>query len=440
MSGSISRRLLLGSALTAFVFLGLAGISLDQAHRDSTEKAIQDQLQAHIYLLLATAEEDTQGRPRLPEVLSAPAFNRPDSGLYAQVEGTSDGYQWSSASLLASKLPRLMGLAPGETRFSREQGLLVLQQGIGWEDLEGTSLPYEFAVAIDDSSVAAQQEVFRTTLWSWLGSLGIVLLLVQVLVTRWGLQPIIRIANAVRSIEQGAQNQVTGSVPRELAPLTQNLNSLIRQTQKRQERLRNALADLAHSLKTPLAVLRGSAREQANTELARQIDEQTGRIDLIVSYQRQRLAVAGTSALLSPQPLRPILERICNSLLKVHSDRNLHCELSVSKDFTVRADKGDLFELFGNLLENACKYGKRQIVVRNEGSLVVVEDDGPGIEPNEFKEFLKRGQRGDQQQPGHGIGLAVVQEIIDQYEGSLQVASSSLGGAAIRVQLEPSAR
>jgi len=437
MSGSISRRLLTGSALMAFLFLGLAGVSLEQAHRDSTKRAIQDQLQAHIYLLLATAEEDTAGRPRLPAVLSAPGFNRPDSGLYAQVSGTSDGYQWRSASLLANAFPPLPRLAPGETRFSHKQGLLILQQGIGWEDLEGKSLPYEFAVALDDTSLTAQQAVFRTTLWSWLGGIGVVLLLVQVIVTRWGLQPILRIANAVRNIEQGAQNQLTGPVPRELTPLTDNLNSLIRQTQNRQERLRNALADLAHSLKTPLAVLRGTAREQANPELARQIDEQTGRIDLIVSYQRQRLAVAGTSALLSPQPLRPILERICNSLLKVHSDRNLRCKLSIADDFTVRADKGDLFELFGNLLENACKYGKQAIVVRDDGPVVVVEDDGPGIEPNTFQKLLKRGQRGDQQQPGHGIGLAVVQEIVEQYEGSLEIARSSLGGAAIRVQLEP---
>jgi len=433
MSASISRRLLGGSALVVFVFLGLAGASLEQAHRDSTERALQDQLQAHIYLLLATAEEDTQGRPRLPEILSAPGFNRPDSGLYGQVTGAKDGYRWRSNSLLARQLPLLPRAPPGKTRFTHTEGLLILQQGIGWEDLEGISLPYEFIVARDASSLAAQQRVFRTTLWSWLGGIGVLLLLIQLAVTRWGLQPVLRIAQAVRSIEQGNKEQITGSVPRELIPLTDNLNSLIRQTQRRQERLRNTLADLAHSLKTPLAVLRGAVRDQSNNELAEQIDEQTERIDQIVSYQRQRLAAAGGNPLLPPLPVQPIMRRICNGLQKVHRNRHMQCRFDFAEDFSLRADQGDLFELFGNILENAFKYGKKRILIRAKDNTVLIEDDGRGIDAAEVRRLLQRGQRGDQHQPGSGIGLAVVSEIVALYGGSLEITRSQLGGACVQV-------
>jgi two-component system sensor histidine kinase PhoQ len=425
-----------GGALVVTVFLGLAGISLDQAHRDSTTEAMHAQMQAHVYLLLATAEEDELGRPRLPQTLSAPGFNRPDSGLYGKVAGLADRYQWQSTSLLGRDFPLQADLHPGQIRINRHGSLLVMQQGIGWDDLDGNNLPYVFAVALEAAPLDAQHAAFRTTLWVWLGALGILLLAVQVVLVRWGLRPLRTIAGQVRNIEQGQAEQISGPVPRELAPLTENLNSLMHQTEGRQQRLRHSLADLSHSLKTPLAVLRGAARGNADSELARQVDEQTARIDQIVSYQRQRLSVAGSTPLLPALPVTPILQRLCDGLLKIHGDRELSCRIDVAEGFAWRADQGDLFELFGNLLENACKYGKSQVLVRTDGKLLVIEDDGPGIDPRHVERLLQRGQRGDQQQPGDGIGLAVVQEIVTQYGGRLAIKRSSLGGTCVQLMLD----
>ena len=363
MSGSISRRLLGGSGLVVFAFLGLAGIALDTAYRKSTEQAALAQLQAHIYTLLATAEEDARGRPRLPQNLPAPRFNQPDSGLYAEVQGLGESYRWRSASLLARDSATVGRLDIGETRLHRQHGLLRLEQGIGWDDLQGNTLPYVFSVAMDTAPLEAEQATFRTTLWSWLGGAALLLLVFQLAMVRWGLRPLHRIAENVGEIEQGRRQQVGGPVPRELSALTDNLNSLIRQGQARQERLRHSLADLAHSLKTPLAVLRGAAHRQDTDQVTHLVDEQVERIDAIIRYHRQRAAVAGDNFLHPPLAVGLVLQRIVDSLQKVHRERGIRCDVNIAADMRLRADQGDLFELFGNLLENAFKHAHTSIQV-----------------------------------------------------------------------------
>jgi len=435
MKGSISRRLLGGSALVVCIFLGFTGVSLDQAYRQSTTEAMHAQLEAHLYLLLAAAEEDALGRPRLPQTLSAPGFNRPDSGLYASMAGRIDPYRWQSLSLMGRELPLQTKLQTGQVRFSEHGDLLVMQQGIGWDDFGGNNLPYTFAVATDTAALRAQQGTFRATLWGWLGTLGVLLLAVQLTLVRWGLGPLRKIANQVRDIEQGGDTQIEGPVPRELAPLTENLNSLMRQTEGRQARLRHALADLSHSLKTPLAVLRGHAQQSGNAEINRQIEEQTERIDQIVNYQRQRLSVAGSNPLLPSLAVRPVASRICNGLLKVHRDHQMTCRIELEEDFAWRIDEADLFELLGNLLENAFKYGEHEILVTNQDRQLAIEDDGPGIDPHQVQRLLQRGQRGDQHKPGQGIGLAMVQEILAQYGGHMEIAKSRLGGTRVVLTL-----
>ena len=439
MPRSITRRLLLSNLVVLGVFLGLAGAALDRAFRTSSETAVREQLRAHVYTLLATADEDERGRMRLPEVLTAPAFNNPDSGLYAEVRGENETYRWRSGSLLGRDRRLVLGTEPGGERFRLLSDLAIFELGIGWEDDSGNSIPYALGVAIDINALREEQSTFRGTLWLWLGGLAALLLAVQTLLVRWGLQPLHAMSDAVRRIEDGDRAAIDGPVPRELRGLSDNLNSLIRQNRTRQERIRNSLADLAHSMKTPLAVLRGASAQAEKAELKKLIDEQTGRIDQIVSYQRQRAAVAGVSSVTRPVDLAPILQRLCNGLDKVHSRRAMHCELTMPDEVRIRADEGDLFELFGNLLENAYKHATRniQVDVRQEAQqlTVSIDDDGPGVAADDVERILKRGERADQRNAGEGIGLAVVSEIVAQYSGHLTVGRSALGGATFQVTL-----
>lgn len=439
MKGSITRRLLISSSLVVFAFLGIAGLSLDTAYRDSNQLALEERLQAHIYTLLSAANDDELGRMRLPEALSAPNFNQPDSGLYAEVSGEKGSYRWRSASLLGRNINLSQHAAVGTSRHRAFEGLAILDQGIGWEDLNGNSVDYVFSVAVDLSPLTAQQQTFRQTLWGWLGGSGLLLLITQFLLMRWGLRPLREIAQRLRQVQNGEIDHVQGPVPKELSPLTDNLNALIQHDRNRQKRTRNSLADLAHSLKTPLAVLRGAPIQDTPPELAQMILTQTSRIDEIVSYQRQRAAVAGNSALLKPIAIAPLIRRIGDSLLKVHHQRRITFTIEIADDFQLRIDQGDLFELFGNLLENAFKHCRQQVIVRlapDSASQICIEDDGDGIPADQIERVLLRGERADQRHPGQGIGLAVATEIVKQYDAGLQIDRSPLGGTRITIGLK----
>lgn len=439
MARSISRRLLISNLLVLITFLGLAGAALDRAFRISTETALRDRLQAHVYTLLATADADRQGRMRLPDALTTPAFNSPASGLYAEVRGEDGDYRWRSRSLVGSQQTLVDTAGPGETRFRRLPQLVVLEFGVAWEDDAGDAIPYTLAVAADTRGLRAEQAAFRGTLWRWLGGLALLLLLIQTLLVRWGLSPLRAMSDAVRRIEAGDSASIEGPVAAELEGLSANLNALIRHSQGRQERVRNSLADLAHSMKTPLAVLRGAAGGDADPELRRVLAEQTERIDQIVRYQRQRAAVAGASGVSRLVAPLPILRRIADGLDKVHAARGVTCVIDVDAAIRLRADQGDLFELFGNLLENAYRHAAATVRIgaHRAGDDVVfaIDDDGPGIDPADVARLLQRGQRADQRHPGEGIGLAVVSEIVSQYGGRLDVTDSPLGGASLQVTL-----
>jgi two-component system sensor histidine kinase PhoQ len=434
---SITRRLLVSSLIVLSAFLGLAGIALDRAFLRSVESAARDQLQAHVYTLLTAAEADLRGRMRLPQLLATPAFNQPDSGLYAEVHGEDGSYRWRSASLLGRDLGVVQTVSAGITRFRTTDIMIVIDQAILWEDNEGRPIDYTLSVARDRQPLNQQQAVFRSTLWQWLGGVAAVLLLAMLGLIRWGLRPLNAMSETVRRLESGDSTRIEGPVPRELQGLSDNLNALITLSAKRQARVRNSLADLAHSMKTPLAVLRAAAEQSDDQALNAAVQSQTARIDQIVTYQRQRAAVAGGSAITRAVKLQPILSRLCASLEKVHRDRDIAYTLEADEELRLRADEGDLFELFGNLLENAYRHARHRVVVTCRSAtkqlLIEIDDDGEGIDPGDAERLLKRGERADQQHPGEGIGLAVVSEIVSQYGGEVSIARAAMGGARVRL-------
>ncbi len=196
------------------------------------------------------------------------------------------------------------------------------------------------------------------------------------------------------------------------------------------------MADLAHSLKTPLAVL---SSLRGTSEHSHTMEEQVARMDNIVQYQLQRAATAGRSVLASPLPVTPVVERLLTSLEKVYQDKELNIHRDLDPRARFRGDEGDLMELLGNLLDNACKWAVAGVwleVSHKKGTLrISVEDDGPGIAPHQAERVLTRGVRLDEATPGHGIGLPIVRDIVDAYEGKLEIAHSPHGGARFIVSL-----
>ncbi len=448
MRRSIHFRLLMAATLVLVAFLGLAGIAVERAYHSSSRQALREGLLASVYSLLAAAQEDERGGMRLPEVLPDPRFNRPDSGRVATVTALNGDYRWRSASALGRRLAwPSASLEPGRPVYGRLKDAeghryALIQFAIVWE-LDGGERRYLISVAEDMAGFDAEQSAFRRTLWLWLAGVALVLLLAQGVVLRWGLRPLRQVANALREVEAGRAERLDGDYPVELRGLTDNINSFIDQSTRRQTRYRHSLDDLAHSLKTPMAVLQGALERQDTgcEELRRTAAEQLARMQAIVGRQLQRAAASGGRVLAKPVAVRPVVERLIASLRKVYHQRRLEVALEVPETGAFRGDQTDLMEILGNLLDNAFKHARRQVRIRaytKDGGLeVTVEDDGPGI-PAEMREaVLQRGTRGDESVAGQGIGLATVREIVSAYNARLVLTDSPLGGTRIVIHWPP---
>lgn len=237
--------------------------------------------------------------------------------------------------------------------------------------------------------------------------------------------------------------------PIELEPLTDSINAFIDSERENLERQRNTLADLAHSLKTPLAVLRtqldSGGGEQA---LREELDAQLKRMNNLVTYQLARAASSGHKLFAAPVAIEPHAEEIVRGLEKVYAAKGVLCEFEIDPSARFHGEPGDLLELLGNLLENAFKWAHSRVLLtvrpgqqqanRRAGLLLSVEDDGPGIAEEDVARILQRGVRGDERVQGHGIGLSTVQDVVRDYRGELSVGrSQELGGAHFQVTLPP---
>ena len=448
---SLRSRLLIGASIVLAAFLGLTGLSLDRAFRDSALAAVQDRLRAQVYMLLGAANPDAFNRLTLPQALPEARFSTPDSGLYADLMDSQGALVWHSPSSLGLALPFFPAVRnPGDTQFapldaSDGTPLFVLAFTVSWEITRNQYQLYTFRVAEARQDFDDQVWSFRRGLWGWLLASTGVLLAAQGLILRWSLQPLRQVAAEVKEIETGRRDELSGGYPEELQPLTMNLNALLRQGRTHLERYRNALGDLAHSLKTPLAVARGALENDADPgELRRTLSEQMERMNRTVDYQLQRAAAAGRIALSAPLPVAPVARKILDSLTKVYADRAPQLQAEIAATTVFYGDEGDLLEILGNLADNACKWCHRQVVVRahpadHDGRMelvVEVEDDGPGIPADQAPLLLNRGQRADPTVAGQGIGLAVVRDLVEEvYYGRLEIGQGALGGARVRARL-----
>lgn len=441
---SLHRRVALSAALVLGAFVVLTSVALEQAFRESAESARGERLLAQVYLLLGAAEEDPAGQLTLPEPLPEPRLGLPGSGLYAQVTDAEGAVVWRSPSAVGLNVPFRGALQPGERRFERRadatgKDYFVESLGVRWAT--GAS-PREltFSVAEDLTEYLQQIRRYRTALAGWLAVLAVLLLAVLWLVLRWGLKPLRRVATEVAAIQAGRQERLKGEYPEELKLLTENVNALLTHERAQQKKLNNALADLAHSLKTPLAVLQSMVDQNvpAASPSRAALDEQLARMGRLVEYHLQRAAAGRAVTLSGPVAVRPVAERLIATLAKVQRDKPVLAAVEVDGTPVFRGAEDDLMEVLGNLLDNAYKWCRSQVRVTaardEEGLRITVEDDGPGIAPGHAQQLLERGVRADETVPGHGIGLAVVRDVAGAYDGAVAIDRSPLGGARVTVR------
>jgi len=427
---SITRRLLIISTVMLAAFLGIAAYALDRAYINASNTALSQRLEAHAYTLLADAQDGPQGELSMPTQSSDPRFNQLDSGYQASIIELPKSVIWRSVSIQNEILTASADLKIGQTQLSIDDLSAHYEQVIAWEDFSNKERIYSIVISMDIAPHLAEQASFRSTLWQWLSFTGIGLLITLIIAVRWGLRPLNEIPGHIQALEKGDVDMLSDDVASELKPLTQQINALLARMHRRHERIRHAMSDMAHSLKTPLALMRSQLKAGDN-EVNQQIDE----IDRMIRYYRQRATLAGTDQFGALSRPHNIAQRIAQSLEKVHRGKSLRITIEIPEDLECRADEGDLYELFGNLLENATKYAQQSVMVSYNEGIWAVSDDGPGISAADAERVLQRGQRADEQRPGQGIGLAVVKAIVEQYDGQVEIGKSALNGAEIRFSL-----
>ena len=440
-------------------FLALAGYALDAAFADTAMDNLRARLKNYATAYNGSIDFLRDGSLYIREQSPDARFDVPGGGLYAEVIRPDE--RWASMSAEGPVLPQSGPmLGPRQEEFTGPLEMLQIDgskgqvyrygQGVIYETEPGHEIPYTIYVMEDTRSLGAQLRVFRSKVWLWLGITGTVLLLLQAFILQWSLRPLRRVVNELTKVQRGEAQRMTEHHPRELEPLTDSINAFIESERENLDRQRNTLADLAHSLKTPLAVLRTQLdASSADPELRDELDVQLRRMNNLVSYQLARAASSGHKLFAAPVPIESNAEEIVRGLEKVYAAKGVLCEFEIAPNARFYGEPGDLQELLGNLLENAFKWARQRVLLtakpttgsgasRRAGLLLAVDDDGPGIAPEDVARILQRGVRGDERVQGHGIGLSIVQDLVRGYRGELQVSrSQELGGARFEVTLPP---
>ncbi len=264
---SLSVRLLLSSSIVLAAFFAIAALVLEKGFRESAEQALKEKLQVQIYALLSAAELPETGPLKMPANLHEPRFTHPGSGLFAFIQQPDGRVVWRSPSAVGVDALHLSDLSPGSSLFTLDDnGHFVLYYNVIWEKETGQELEYVFSVAEDATFLSSQVARFKNTLRIWLFAIGLLLVLLQFIILRWNLKPLRIIGRDLAAIEKGDKTRLEGSYPTELQGLAGSLNNLITSERAHLERYRNTLADLAHSLKTPLTIIRGCLELQALPE------------------------------------------------------------------------------------------------------------------------------------------------------------------------------
>jgi signal transduction histidine kinase len=277
---------------------------------------------------------------------------------------------------------------------------------------------------------------------SLIATVSVILVVAGLGQIRRGLAPFSTLRSKLAAVRDGRDRRVDGRYPEEVQPLVDELNALLEERERRVARAVAKAGDLAHGLKTPLAVmtLEASRAEAAgHHEFAAAIDQQIGRMRRQIEYHLAQTRAAASGAAAARSSVAASAEGLTRTLQRLHAERGLSIDLQIAPEHVVRTAREDLDEMLGNLLDNACQWASGRIVVHSSattnGLVIAVDDDGPGLAESMRKVVLERGVRADEAAPGSGLGLAIVLELAVLYGGSITLETSPLGGLSARLRL-----
>lgn len=419
------------------------GFALNRAFESSVLSNAEDALRNQVLLLIANIDV-IDGQVVVPPLLPEPRLSQTDSDLYAQITATTDSVTpavvWRSRSLLDKKMP-ILGGDMGQfgfyqsTTWEGEPKVYSTTLGVEWETEQG-DFPFTVQVAEHAKGYTKRLSRYQRQVGFSLLVLGGSLVLLLLVLLGWALKPLNRVTKQVGEIEEGKRRRFDEDYPLEVSRLTQNLNQLLNFEEQRIERQKQVLGNLAHSLKTPIAILTGLDYPPVTANEAKR---QLTSMQTIIDYQLQSASAVGRQRFAKPINVQAITQQIIASLDKLHHDKGVTNMVNIADSVQFFGDQGDWMELAGNLLDNAYKWANSRVAISVENTSMVsdsshrlsvklvVEDDGDGIDAERKATILERGVRLDSQTPGHGLGLHIVKGIVEAYAGQLMIDDSGNG-------------
>jgi len=453
--GSLRLRLLGATLVTLALALTGAHVWLGGLFRDHVLRQFDSGLVQQLDQLTARLLLDAQGQPQIdPGRLSDPRWARPYSGLYWQLDALSaDGQSrrgvlrsrslWDAELRLSADALADGALHSHDSTGPQGEALRVVERSL--QLAEQPQARWRLMVAADTREALAAVNDFNGVLAASLGALGLLLALAALAQVAVGLAPLRALQGALQRVREGRAPRLEGRFPVEVQPLIDDFNGVLDRNAQVVERARTQAGNLAHALKTPLAVLENAARQSPDPTLAPLVTEQVALAHRHIHWHLARARAAATGRLPGQRtPLAPLLDGLLRVMDKLHAARALDIDGGdVPADWAFAGEEQDLQEMLGNLLDNACRSARTALRVRvqREGAQLhlAVDDDGPGIAPAQRAAVLQRGVRLDESQPGSGLGLAIVVELAALYGGALTLEDSDLGGLSARLTLPAAA-
>ena len=443
--GSIAASLFWLSAGWLIVALLATAFLLTELYSRALDNSLSETLKFHIETLVDRTLINRDPKSEAIR-LGDPRFERPASGWYWVIRDDKGEILNISGSMVGMLLPELSGnfdAANVRTAVQTDQFETRMRVVELAANVNGTPLRFTTTGSLDE--ILGLVDEFRGQTLIVLSAVAIMLAIMSWIVARLALRPIGRLGKAIEKVREGEAENVTGSFPREIAPLAEEVNELLRSNTQIIERARNQVGNLAHGLKTPIAVLRNEASAaKGNTALARVVLSESDKMQQLVTTYLDRARIAARSAVVGKKAdAIHVMLRLVRVMEKLNPKITIAMVRPDASLPWFRGDEGDLEEMAGNLLDNACKWSKGQIGVSmiaertpsGANLLIKIEDDGPGLTEEEAQKALRRGVRLDEKTPGSGLGLDIVKELVDVYGGSLQLKRSVLGGVLAELRL-----
>jgi two-component system sensor histidine kinase PhoQ len=407
-------------------------VSIEEAFKQSQIKALEQQLEANLYSIVGEIDLDAK-EVIISSGFLPPILNQVDSGTLALVEQNSQ-VLWRSDSALNLN-PNLDSATaqPGEGQFKFVDQYWRYTFALFFDNEHGTR-NLVIHVLQHERVLDAQVGEFRSIIVRWFFAIATLLVLALAFGLWSTLQPIKKLDEQIKQVEKGLTQFISGDFPKELTRVKEDLNLMISAQERQKNRYRSYLSDLTHALKTPVAVLKSSpiCNDPA-------ITEQLDRMTHIIEHQLRKASSGGEDIWKKKIELNPVLDKLVGVMDKIHGQKAIEFDCKLAHSHYFYGDEADLMEILGNLIDNACKACKHQVTVSVTSAkplILVVEDDGPGIEASQRDRLLVRGQRLDTYTEGHGVGMAIVSDLVNSYQGRLEIEDSAMGGAKFVVHFE----